>query len=458
MRIGPTLLVCGALTLGACGSSPDVQSTESFSNDSGDRLPPVDQPAATTPTPNAPTTLPGTRPVDFGSLVLLASDLPGWDVVRPIDVRAEATPQTFDCPDMTIAWAATGGAGIRSSGTTGGASFRNTAIELPTAEAAGHLLDAVDRVWTECTLFEVASDSFWSEPVAMPSSSLRTSGLAIGSDSTLPRALAFWQFDTTVVILEVEGDEMWTYLDPLLATLSARLDGAPMPIDNVSATTPGVDVPPENLPVIVPATQPTNELPTTTTTPIADPLTDSFPPSYEDWAEHQLAHLAPTPEEIGPGWEYKSGRRTQAEPADPNDAIEGCDAPVPPALDGYDLEYRNRQTQAEVAVMVGDGTAADSQIWIDAFRAIAACEPEALDYTGEFDIVEGEIEGADDAVIIAGDVNFDVEEKYFQVIGAARVDGIVVGAFVAVAVTDAQTADTAITDVRDLLASMLAAR
>lgn len=460
MRIGPALLVCGALTLGACASPGDVRSTSSSAEEAGERLPPVDQPATTTSTSNPPTTVPGTRPVDFDSLVLLASDLPGWDVVHPTDAPSEQTPEALDCPDMNHAWGVPALAGTRSSGTNGVASFRNTAVEFTTGEEAADVLDAVESVWNDCTLFESTLGSFWSEPIAMPSSTLRTAGLVIGNADSSTSALAYWQVGETVVVLEVEGDEMWTHLDPLLETLSARLDGAPTPIDDISVTTiatqaPDDEEPSGSLPVIVPATPPTIELPTTTT---ADPQVDSFPPSDEDWTEHRLAHIALTPDEVGPGWEFEYGSSTQAEPADPDDAIDGCDAPVPPTLDGYELEYRNSESQSEVAVLVGDGTSAESQIWIDAFRALAACDLDPSDFTGPFDLVEGAIDGADDSVLIAGEVDFDADTKYVQVVGAARVDGIVVAAFVAIELTDARTADAAVTQISDMLALMLAAR
>ena len=200
-------------------------------------------------------------------------------------------------------------------------------------------------------------------------------------------------------------------------------------LDAVPATTtPGIEGPQVDPPVIVPATLPTVELPPTTT----DPQADSFPPSDEDWAEHRLARLAPVPGELGPGWEYEYGSRSEAEPADPDDAIEGCDAPVPPTLDGYDLEYRNRQSEEELSVMVGDGTAAESQVWIDALRAIAGCDLDEAQFFGTFDLVEGTIDGVDDAVFIAGTFDFGADTKYVQVIGAGRVDGLVVAAFIAV--------------------------
>jgi len=455
MRIGPALLVVGTLTLGACASSSDVRSTASSANDPGERLPPVDDltriPSASDPS----TTLPGTRPVGAGSSVLLASDLPGWDVVPAMDVPAEPTWEALDCPDMNLAWSTTGRAGTRSRGTNGAASFRNTAVQFATADEAGDVLDAVDRVWSECTLFDTDYGSFWSEPKVMPPSKLRTAGLVIGNVTTPNWTLAYWQNDTTVVVLEVEGEEMWTFLDPLLTTLSARLDGTPkplhaVPVTTIATTTPGFEEPLDDPPVTTPATLPPVELPPTTT----DPQADSFPPSNEDWAEHRLARLAPVPGELGPGWEYEHGSRSEAEPADPDDTIEGCDAPVPPTLDGYELEYRNRQSDGELSIMVGDGSAAGSQVWIDAFRAIAGCDLDESLFSGTFDLVEGTIDGVDDAVFIAGAFDFGADMKYVQVIGAGRVDGLVVAAFFAVA--DAQDTNAAVTRLSDVLTSMVA--
>lgn len=183
------------------------------------------------------------------------------------------------------------------------------------------MLDAVDRVWSECTLFETDDSSFWSEPIVMPPSKLRTAGLVIGNVTHPNRTLAYWQIDMTVVVLEVEGEEMWTFLDPLLTTLCARLDGTPtsidaVPVTTIATTTPDFEEPQVDPPAIVPATLPPVELPPTTT----ELRADSFPPSDEDWAEHR------------PRLGIRS--LSEAEPADPDDAIEGCDAPVPPNLDG----------------------------------------------------------------------------------------------------------------------------
>lgn len=458
MGIGPALIVVGALALGSCASSNDVRSTASSSNDQGEQLPPVDDLTPTPSTSDPSTTLPGTRPILVGSAVLQASDVPDWDVVAAMVVPAEPTWEALDCADMSLAWGATGRAGTRSRGTNGSTSFRNTAVEFATAAEAGDVLDAVDRIWTECTLFETSTGSFWSEPIAMPPSNHRTAGLVIGNDTT-NWTLAYWQIDTALVVLEIEGEDMWIFLNPLLTTLSARLDGAPTPMDaapttttTIATTAPDFAQPEDELPVIVPATQPpVQQSPAST-----DPQPDSFPPSNADWAEHPLAHLAPVPVDLGPGWEYQYGSRTEAEPADPDDAIPGCDAPVPPTLDGYELEYRNGQSERELSVMVGNGTTAESQLWIDVFRALAGCELDEAQFSGTFELLDGTIDGVDDAVFIGGAFDYGGDTSYVQVIGTARADGLVVAASVAVA--DAQGSDEAVTRVSDVLTSMLAAR
>lgn len=85
--------------------------------------------------------------------------------------------------------------------------------------------------------------------------------------------------------------------------------------------------------------------------------------------------------------------------------------------------------------MVGDGSAAESQVWIDAFRAIAGCDLDEPMFGGTFDLVEGTIDGTDDA---------------------GRVDGLVVAASFVVA--NAQDNDATITRASDVLTSMLAER
>ncbi|BAN02052.1 hypothetical protein [Ilumatobacter coccineus] len=475
MRIGPPLLLAGALTLGACASSSDVESTSSFSNQSGERLPDVDEVATTTtaaatttttavaePPPTASsTTVPGTRPVDVDSKVLLASDLPGWEVGTPMSVPAEPTWQSIDCPDMNTAWETTGLAGVRSRGTNGGASFRNTAVELDTPEAASDVLDAVDRVWTDCPMIAVdLESSFWSEPIVMPRSTHTTAGIVIGNADFPSWTLAYWQVDSTVVVLEVEGDEMWTYVDLLMTTLSERLDGNPAPVSDpgsvdsvpVATSVPGTpsdEAPPTS--VFVPA------IPVTTTTvpagdePHTEPSAETFPPPLADWADHPLAHLAPSPAELGAGWNYEYGRRNEAEPADPEDAIDDCDGPIPPNLDGFDIDYRNAWTDEEVSIMVGDGAPAESQIWIEAFRALTECDLFATGTPNTFDVAQRAIAGADDAIIIAGDVDFGTEPAVAQALGAARVDGVLVAVFSARTIEDEHSLDDAIDRVDDVL-------
>ncbi len=137
MRLAPALVMLGALTLGACAAQTDVQSTTAFSNESGQQLPPVDDLAAsssTTTTTATRATVPGTRPADFGSMVLLANDLPGWDVVGPMYAAGELAWEAVDCPDMNHAWGVTGLSGTRSRGSKDGVAFRNTAVEFTTVD------------------------------------------------------------------------------------------------------------------------------------------------------------------------------------------------------------------------------------------------------------------------------------------------------------------------------------
>ncbi len=106
--------------------------------------------------------------------------------------------------------------------------------------------------------------------------------------------------------------------------------------------------------------------------------------------------------------------------------------------------------------MVGDGSAAESQVWIDAFRAIAGCDLDEPMFGGTFDLVEGTIDGTDDAVFIVGAFDYGADTKYVRVIGAGRVDGLVVAASFVVA--NAQDNDATITRASDVLTSMLAER
>lgn len=222
----------------------------------------------------------------------------------------------------------------------------------------------------------------------------------------------------------------------------ASQSGGRLPgVDEVTATPATTFIP--AIPVTT-TTVPNSELPTGSDD-------ESFPPPLVDWAEHRLAHLAPTPTELGAGWNYEYGRSNEAEPADPVEAIDGCDAPVPPNLDGFEIDYRNAWTDEEVSIMVGDGTPADSQIWIDAFRALPDCDLDVADTGGSFDLAQQTIAGTDDSVIIAGVVDFGNGEAYVQALGAARVDGIVVAIFSARTFDDEHSLDDAITHVDETL-------
>ena len=416
-------LVVAAVLAASCGEVPADVTTGAGQEGAEDALAPIE---STTVPPEAE---PGTRPSNDTSVLLLtADDLPEWEFSGSTGFPAEPTFESNDCEPMNEAWAAQARPGTRVRADSEGVALRQAAVDMPDAEAAIAVLDAADTVWEACVGLQFGGAQWWSEPVGAPSpDGWSAAALALGTDDSSVWVIGYWQRGSTIVIVELEGDDVWTHLQSVFAAVVGRLGGKPTPAttpNNPSPVEPGPSVPQLQMPTTAPP-------PSVPVTSLPDPGDDTFPPPGDDWSTHPLAALAPAPAELGAGWEFDNGSRTEAAPSDPDDAIDGCEVVPPPVLDGFELEYSSipseQRTLAEssVGIAIGAGDVADSQAVIDAFRGVAACDLSDEGMPSGFELVEFEVAGADDAVLIraVADEEIDLLVAY----GFARFDDLVIG-------------------------------
>ncbi len=243
MRL-PSLACVIALCAAACSAGPElvVTSAEPANDTAAPAEPPV-----TTPTPVE---------TDLEAWLLTAEDVPAWQHSGPMDFGAEPTFVADDCDLMNQAWAANTYPGTRTRASTEGATLRNTVVELEDEATAAAVLDAADRVWEECVQFSIDGSPWWAEPISVPPAGWRSSGLVIGDANGLTWAIAYWQRDDTIVLLEVDGDRTFDYLQPLLAAAAGRLTGkaTPVPALDEPGTRPGSATEPEPRPTPTPTT------------------------------------------------------------------------------------------------------------------------------------------------------------------------------------------------------------
>ncbi|NND75741.1 MAG: hypothetical protein HKN44_12115 [Ilumatobacter sp.] len=438
-----------AVMASACSAPADVLVTRADGTAPRDTLATIPPTVPITIDPNAPNattappmltpasttivTTPGERPIDLvpagtvDALLLAAGDVPEWTHHGPSRVAEEPTFVAENCDAMNVAWNAAASAGTRSRGSVGATAFRNTAVVMPDAAAATAVLDAVRQVPHDCpVIVETIATEWWTEPFTMPPGTTPHAGLVVGSEWGPTTALGFWQVGSTVVVLEIGGDDMWQHVKPLFATMSAKIDGAG-----------GIDVrPPVTEPHDKPAT--TDRRPATTVPippvtlepdwPDTLPTSDVFPPPYEDWSEHTLARLAPHPSDLGPGWAYRSGSVRFAEPADPTEMIDGCDVSTPATPAGIALRYRLRTDDRDEAVEIelGAGPGAEIGGLMDAYRGLAECDLSADEYVIGLTLVDDvEVAGATDTVVMTGAVGFGGVDEVFAITAVAFDDLVI---------------------------------
>ena len=423
-RLSPFLVA--TVLASACGETPadvTIGAGQGAENDAG-------APSVSTTLSPADEQEPGTRPSNDAHLLLTAEDLPDWEFSGPTEFAAEPTFESNDCELMNEAWTAHEQSGTQVGADIKGVTLRQAAVVMSDAEAAGAVLDAADTVWEMCASLRFGGGEWWSEPVSVPSpDGWRAAGLALGTDDSSVWIIGYWQRGSSVVIVDLEGDDVWTHLQPVFAATAGRLGGEPTPAttpntpNNPSPIEPDSSVPELQAPTTVPLP------PVSAPSPVPDDST--FPPSGQDWTTHSLAGLAPDPDDLGDGWAFDNGSLTEPAPSEPDDAIEGCDVVPPPTLDGFELEYVSTPTgertlaERSIGIAIGSGDVADAQAVIDAFRGVAACDLSDEGMPVGFDLVEFEVAGADDAVLIraAADDEADLLFAY----GFARFDEIVIG-------------------------------
>ena len=417
------LLIVAALMLAACSSPPDVVVSRADAPPATGAAP--DQTIATAPAE------PAVDPGDLTSLLLTDIELPEWNVSSSMAVGAEPTFVPKDCAPMRDVWSIAARPGERTRGDAGaeGVRFRNTAVAVDDADEAARLLTAVSTVWESCPLFTDEYSEWWTEPFETPGtepgarpSEWNSAAIVLGNtDGSGDWAIAVWQRETTMVVLEVEGDDMWHHIDFMFEVMSAHLDqrqipvladewsditdlqdqAAPRPSD---APTPS---PTASEPPVTPPADSTSMEPLPTSSPAE---TDAeFPPAWEDWSDHALASLAPHPDDLGEGWQYEYGSLTEAEPSSPDDEFPGCPGTAPPSMDGVEVTYRRDESDVastfeiadEMQVLLGSGDAEAAQATLDALRRVFDCE-DAINAAGaEVEVVETTVEmTADDTLVL----------------------------------------------------------
>lgn len=449
------LIVC-ALTLAACSGQPDVIVTEASSAQSGSPLA-DEQTPPTTPTSTTTVASPSVaRAADrdrLRSLLLTETELPGWQVASAMTVGGEPTFNATDCPLMNDVWSIAALPGERRRGVDGAIDvrYRNTAVVVEDAAEADRLLDAVATVWETCPLFSEEYGEWWSEPIETPSaapgtrpSEWNSAAIVLGnSDGITDWTIAVWQFEATLVVLEVQGDGMWSHLDDMFDVMSAHLDGRPIPeladvwsditdLQNPSDELPAGVEPPTISPIEPPTLPPSTLPPATAPT---DP--DLFPPVDEEWGSHPLARIAPQPGELGVGWQFERASVLEAEPSDPNDEFPGCPGTAPPTMDGLDITYHRPRPERvsvvdlgdEIQITLGAGDQDAAERTVDALRAIFDCPDSVAELGAQLAAAVPNVPmTADDALILTfrTEDSLGIGLEILSTIGIGRYDDLLV--------------------------------
>ncbi len=460
--VASCLGVClGALT--ACGDPSTVEVESSESTPAG-TLPPVaptaaeggsDEPTETGNGTNGatgvgePTATPA-PPVAF----LTANDLPGWSVDADVTASGEPLAST-DCEPLQAAFDTLADSHDPLAAHLDVDGGRLVSVEqswVPLDGGGAEVVDQFAAAAEDCVLLTIGGVGGWTEPWQLPETDARSAAISLGAADGAWVVFGAWETDGAVIVTTVTGEESWRYIDPVFALVTAKVDGTPIPElpsppPMVEVRPPADDPPPDDpLEDLAPELVPPLTLPDVV---IPDRDDGEFPPSWEDWADHPLAALAPDPAELGPGWAYEWGRVEDAAPADPDDAIDGCDAPPPPTLDsiGLDYEYLDPSLTAEDAwndietlgsanieleLLIGDGDATGGQQVVDSFRAVASCEPESVFATSISAEDWAIFDAADDTVVLVLEMRSfdpDIDEQAIAVFAVARYGELTVAVY-----------------------------
>lgn len=450
MRIGT---VAAALAVALVGCSAPTEVLVSRADDA----PPA---AGSDPAPTATPPAEVSAERSPADLLLTVDDVPGWQYAGPMEVADEPTFEATDCDLVNTVWGAAARSGVRARGIVDGARFRNTVVVLDDVASATAILDAADQVWQACPVFSADLGEWWIEPLQMPSSDARSAGVVLGGTDIEAWAIGLWQIDDVVVVLELNGGDMWAHVDAVLATQAARVAGDPQPLP--ATTIPGGrpdpdGEPTDTLPPVAPP--PPDTLPPQATLP---PIVDGpgrFPPEDEAWSGHELAGMVPAPSELGPGWEYRSGSISEAAPPDPDDTIPGCDVAPPPTLDGVDVSYERRTATAELELelSVWRGDVASAGAVLDAFAGLPGCDLGSVGVEFPMEVVEIDRPALDDSLVLTGTTTSGEVQATF-VIALARVDGTVIVVALGALGDGPEDADRALTSAVETLDLVVARR
>ena len=112
----------------------------------------------------------------------------------------------------------------------------------------------------------------------------------------------------------------------------------------------------------------------------------------------------PDASELGENWLINTTVVSEYGEAEGNDDLETCGLIEPPTLEGIEVSYTvERQYDDVVTFVVNRGTAAETQSYLEVFRALPACDLEVLGFfDGLIEITTETItvDGADDALIM----------------------------------------------------------
>lgn len=150
----------------------------------------------------------------------------------------------------------------------------------------------------------------------------------------------------------------------------------------------------------------------------------------QEWRSHDLAALVITPERLGASWEIDNIDITEPEPGDEDELV--CGVPEPPTLDGLEVELVGYETGAdspeqELLQLIGRGTPADAQAWIDAFTDLGGCDGSDDEYDPtSATLADVSIEGSDSVVGIDLTVGDETNPEYIRFVGARFGDIVVI--------------------------------
>lgn len=437
MRPIPLLVVAAALTASCSapadvvvsGGGPRVDGTTEPTPEVTEAVPVTDVAVASTAPGEHLPIQPAKR--ELAALLLQEGDLADWVHLGPSPSGGEPTFVSADCDTMTAVWAAAEQPGVRVRAALGDTRVRQTAVEFDTVEEASAVLTAASAVWEECIRFtDDLGDAWWVEPIPVPAAGERAAGVVVGGTDILGWAIAFWQVGPVVVVLDVNGDDMWLHLEDVFATAAARVGGAPLPGSSPAASTTVPGERPVPQPPVDPTAPPIDTLPPVASLPPIDSLPPAFdptgwPPSHERWADHSLAPLAPRPSALGSGWTFSHGDATDAAPGDQTNMIDGCDVAAPPTLSGLSLSY-DRDGGAigysELEIEIGTGGPQEISEIVGALRAVADCDLSSAGFPGGLELATGiRPDGALDSVVLTGELGED------GIIGTAVIAGAVYG-------------------------------